>query len=181
MTNFQSWGYGGSAFDLPDHDFLALIGAFEWNEPMDMTTYSYTSFEDNAQFLDTIDPISFSDHLGAPGAPNDTTESMEFSDGRVSESPINHSQYAERLYSPGISLSQNEELPVSPVDSAERSLEDHLFEFEVPEPNKRDKRRRKPYSHKRRKEVGQVRRAGACMRCRITKTPVTLYARRSCT
>ena len=172
MSDFQSWDYGAFEFDLPDDEFLALIEAPEWDALIDIATCSNASIENDTQFLDTSDPISCEKELIALGVPKDITDAAYYSAGDVSGPNTTDSQSAEPLNSSGLSLSQNRELSASPVGPGGKNLEDCLFEFEGPKPSNTSKKRRKPFSNKRRREVGQVRRAGACIRCRITKTPV---------
>jgi hypothetical protein len=65
--------------------------------------------------------------------------------------------------------------PVSPLPKRpkKRRIEDFQSEFMGPQPVVPDKRRRQPYKNERRMEVGMVRQVGACIRCRIMKTPVS--------
>jgi len=179
MANFQSWNYGGSTFDLPNDNFLALIGASEWYYPVDMASYSNASFETNTQFLEVNDPILLGNTLNSLGIPNDAAEATYYSAGYdVFETHVHTDDPRSTvpLSLPGKSFSQNGERPASAVSPGNRSLEDCLFNFKGPEPSKTDKRHRKSFSHKRRKEVRQVRRAGACMGCRIRKISVIIYA-----
>ena len=53
-------------------------------------------------------------------------------------------------------------------------FEDCLSEFAVTQAYDKITQRRKRFSKDRRKEVGHVRKAGACIRCRLTKTAVSI-------
>ena len=64
-------------------------------------------------------------------------------------------------------------VPPLPKRSKKRRIEDFQSEFMGPQPFVNDKRRRQPYKTERRMEVGMVRQVGACIRCRIMKTPVS--------
>jgi hypothetical protein len=75
--------------------------------------------------------------------------------------------------SPGSSIQTTSQLlPPSPRQSRKRRIEDFQSEFMGPQPAGVDKRRRQPFKSQRRLEVGAVRKAGACIRCRVMKTPV---------
>jgi hypothetical protein len=55
-----------------------------------------------------------------------------------------------------------------------RKFEDCLSEFAVAQANDKTTRRRKRFSNERRKEVDHIRKAGACIRCRLMKTAVSI-------
>jgi hypothetical protein len=57
-----------------------------------------------------------------------------------------------------------------------RRMEDYQLEFMGPEPVQAEKRRRQPYKTDRRMEVGWIRQVGACIRCKIMKTPVRSHS-----
>ena len=62
--------------------------------------------------------------------------------------------------------------PPRPKRPKKRRLEDYQSEFMGPEPEQTERRRRQPYEEERRVQVGMIRQAGACVRCKIMKTPV---------
>jgi hypothetical protein len=55
-----------------------------------------------------------------------------------------------------------------------RNFEDCLSEFSVAQASDKITRRRKRFSDERRKEVDHIRKAGACIRCRLMKTAVSI-------
>ena len=59
-----------------------------------------------------------------------------------------------------------------PVTSKRSRPEDYQSEFMGPEPVAPEKRRRRAYQTGRKMEVGMIRQIGACVRCKIMKTPV---------
>jgi hypothetical protein len=61
----------------------------------------------------------------------------------------------------------------SPIRPEKRSFEDCLSEFVGTEPVVKGAKRRERYSTENRKKVDQVRKAGACIRCKLMKTPVS--------
>jgi hypothetical protein len=61
----------------------------------------------------------------------------------------------------------------SPRRPEKRSFEDCLSEFVGTEPVVKGAKRRERYSTEDRKKVDQVRKAGACIRCKLLKTPVS--------
>ena len=61
----------------------------------------------------------------------------------------------------------------SPRRREKRSFEDCLSEFVGTEPVVTGTKRRERYSTEDRKKVDQVRKAGACIRCKLMKTPVS--------
>jgi hypothetical protein len=61
----------------------------------------------------------------------------------------------------------------SPRPSEKRRFEECLSEFVGTESVDEGAKRRKRYSPENRKKVGQVRKAGACVRCKLLKTPVS--------
>jgi hypothetical protein len=74
----------------------------------------------------------------------------------------------ERFSSP-IQLASN----ASPRRPEQRSFEDCLSEFVGTEPVVKGTKHREQYSTEDRKKVDQVRKAGACIRCKLMKTPVS--------
>lgn len=63
--------------------------------------------------------------------------------------------------------------PKPSANTKKRKFEDGLFEFVgIQDPNKKARRRTK-FGTERRKEVDQLRKVGACIRCRLTKTRVS--------
>jgi hypothetical protein len=61
----------------------------------------------------------------------------------------------------------------SPTRSEKRRFEECLSEFVGTESVDKGTKRRKRYSTENRKKVDQVRKAGACIRCKLMKTPVS--------
>lgn len=68
---------------------------------------------------------------------------------------------------------ESAETPVSlPGSQKKRKFEDGVSQFVGVEHPSRKMRQRKPFEPERRKEVDQVRKVGACIRCRITRSRV---------
>jgi hypothetical protein len=55
-----------------------------------------------------------------------------------------------------------------------RKFEDFLSEFAISQANDKTTKRRKRFSNDRRKEVSHIRKAGACVRCKLMKTAVSI-------
>jgi hypothetical protein len=175
MADFGTIDFGESTFGLQDGDFLALIGASEWDDETVLNSYSYTSFDNDQQFLENIGPQSVDVHPSAMETLNDITEQARLGPHQLLGAPTNDLEPAITSDSPlNNSPSQIGEFSAFYVDLNRRGLEGYLFEFEGPKPKNTSKKGRKPFSKERRKQVGQVRKAGACTRCRITKTPVSV-------
>jgi excinuclease UvrABC ATPase subunit len=60
------------------------------------------------------------------------------------------------------------------TDSQQKHFTNCLYEFEGA-PSRISRRKRKRYSPVRRKEVDQLRKVGACIRCRLTKLPASCH------
>jgi hypothetical protein len=71
----------------------------------------------------------------------------------------------------------NETRSSIPKDSKKINFEDCLSEFTVPQVVENISKHRKRFSSERRREVSQIRKAGACVRCKIMKTPVSYSLR----
>jgi hypothetical protein len=176
MADVSLLDYGESAFDLVDDEFLTLIGASEYNVPIDMNDYSYTLFDSDQLPWADIDPALFA-NPSCPITSSDINESTGLNIDQGSAGQINSPELT-RLS--GLAES-NSNSPLCVVDfsasganQTRKGLEACLFEFEGTKLKNTSKKGRKPFSKERRREVGQVRKAGACSRCRITKTPVSI-------
>lgn len=91
----------------------------------------------------------------------------EINDTSSIQDPVFTTASKSRVSSP----SATEPPQVLTPPSEQKHFTDYLFEFEgVPSQILRRKRRR--FSPVRRKEVDQLRKVGACIRCRLTKSPV---------
>jgi hypothetical protein len=89
---------------------------------------------------------------------------------RVSPQPdsVSTTTPLERFSAPG-QLAFN----ASPKQAEKRRFEECLSEFVGTESVDKGTKRRKRYSAENRKKVDQVRKAGACIRCKLMKTPVS--------
>ena len=107
---------------------------------------------------------------------------LSYQMGHKSESHTNSSSSGlttpSNLAESSISPTQVSCKPVPPLPKRpkKRTLEDCQSEFMGPNPVSGERRRRRPYEQKRRIEVGMTRQVGACIRCKIMKTPVRYIA-----
>ena len=110
---------------------------------------------------------------------NDLDMTLSYQAGHKSNSHTNSSSsgMVTPLTSPGSSLfpgqATYQPVPPLPKKPKKRRIEEFQSEFMGPQPVVSDKPRRRPYRDERRKEVGMVRQVGACIRCRLMKTPVS--------
>lgn len=71
------------------------------------------------------------------------------------------------------STSQIQSRAESPKPRRTRTFEEGLSQFAATQAVEKLSRHRKPFSSERRKEVDHIRKAGACIRCRLMKTSVS--------
>jgi len=64
---------------------------------------------------------------------------------------------------------------LAPKESRTGNLDEFLVEFEISRPTTLGRNHRRPYRPEKRKKVEQVRKAGACLRCRLLKRPVSCF------
>ena len=104
--------------------------------------------------------VAFSYHMGSKSESNTNSSSSGLA------TPLNSTE-------PSISPAQMASEPLAPLleRRKKRRMEDYQLEFMGPQPVQNEKRRRQPYQTMRRIEVGMIRQLGACIRCKIMKTP----------
>jgi hypothetical protein len=148
-----------------DYMVSEWIDSFEFPDSIQADIRIATAEEDSAIIYndDEIANSSFGNHQ----------EYLFTSSNRVPEAspqPDNVSATTplERFSAP-VQLASN----ASPRRPEKRSFEDCLSEFVGTEPVVKGAKRRERYSTENRKKVDQVRKAGACIRCKLMKTPVS--------
>ncbi len=166
-----SWLHGDYNNTDLDLDFFDEYMVSEWIDSFELpesiqADISNAAAEEDAAILYSDDEIANSNFV-------DDREYLFTSSTRVPEAspqPDNVSTTIplERLPAP-VQLASN----ASPRRPEKRSFEDCLSEFVGTEPVVKGTKCRKRYSTEDRKKVDQVRKAGACIRCKLMKTPVS--------
>lgn len=170
--NESSWQHVDNYNTDLDLDFFDEYMVSEWIDSFELpdsiqADIRNATAEEDAAILYNDDEIANS-NLG-----NDR-EYLFTSSSRVPEASP-HPAYVstttplERFSAP-IQLGSN----ASPRRPEKRSFEDCLSEFVGTEPVVKGTKRRERYSTEDRKKVDQVRKAGACIRCKLMKTPVSI-------
>ena len=181
MADQWDWSfYQDPIADFTFLDFVELAAGDLWTESQNPPLHGATSsgldiFSSDlwmhSQSVLLHDPSFRETHIS-----NSLDMTFSYTMGPKSES---HTDSSSGLATPSttlknsISPTQRNALPVPPLPSRpkKRKVEDYQSEFIGPEPLQNERRRR-PYEKERRREVGMVRRVGACVRCKIMKTPV---------
>ena len=128
------------------------------------SSQTFGIFENSAAFLDAYEPTDGANTMDVDFSMfyDNTSQSQ---DQIAPQSPSNSQQ---------ISPPENPGSLIPRTDPAKkRKFEDGLSEFVGVKNPGRKRRQRKSFAPDRRKEVDQVRKVGACLRCRITKTRVS--------
>jgi hypothetical protein len=127
-----------------------------------MTQYDITSggFENISTVEDHIIDRLSTEHIDFTPTQN-TIPSPDILDGIASE----HSTHSQ-------TLSVESAYPVAATPK-NTDFQACLHEFDGGPKNISPRRKRKPFSNERRKEVSQLRKVGACIRCRLTKSSVS--------
>jgi len=165
-------------FSFPDRDFLELFQINEFSDLSQCLEYSHLDMHGSQllthiptvpdytfQDLDILNGFAFSDVLELHFKTGHDAGSTSF---EVPATPTP----ADAPMPTGLEKSTNLVGP-APKSSKRRRIEDYLLEFDGPQPANMERHRRSPFKPEKRKKVGDVRKAGACLRCRLLKRPVS--------
>lgn len=169
------------SFEFPEFDAPTASELWVENPPPmlhDPTSSVMGLFLGNDLWMET-DLFSHRPNSSDESISNDLNVTLSYNMGHQPESHTNSSTsgLVTTLAPPESSISptQVEDKLRSPLPSMSkrRRIEDYQIEFMGPEPVQTEKRRRQPYkTPERRMAVGKIRALGACVRCKIMKTPV---------
>ena len=169
----EDWAFDPQeeALDMLGQDFLDLL-----SQPLENYAFAYSP---DQYLYHNDDWLEFQDFVCMRPAA-DGLDFLEPPPHRVRSNPET-SQLIEdyacttapELVTPSEAQPRTDSSKTSPPPKTRR-FEDCLSEFTVAQANDKIARRRKRFSNDRRKEVGHIRKAGACIRCRLTKTAVSV-------
>lgn len=184
--NFQGQPYLDSTADYTDPfaflEFDALTAGDLWVENLTPMLHGPISsgmdvFVGNDLWMET-QPLLHDPNFRDTNNSNGLNVTLTYSMDHKSESHTNSSTsgLATPLTPPESSVSPAQNVcnpvPSLPRRPKKRPIADYQLEFMGPAPLQAEKRRRQPYETQRRMEVGMIRQVGACIRCKIMKTPV---------
>jgi hypothetical protein len=179
--NFMGEPYQDPMTDFPFLDFDELAAGDMWTENQSPTLHGAASsgmdIFGSDLWMENQSLLLHDPSFRETNISNGLDMTLSYKMGPKSESHTNSSSgLATPSTAPENSISpiQRNALPVPPLPRRpkKRRLEDYQSEFMGPEPVQNERRRR-PYQEERRMEVGMVRQVGACIRCKIMKTPVS--------
>lgn len=164
----EDWGFNSQSLelDLLGQDFLDLL-----SQPVEHFTFSYSTEEyfsradDWFEFQDLVCMSPTENTTGFDVAPDRT--------GSETSNLLNDYDGVNVALQPS-STSEGQSPTHSWKAQETRKFEDCLSEFAVAQASDKTTRRRKRFSNERRKEVDDIRKAGACIRCRLMKTAVRI-------
>jgi len=169
----EDWAFNSQddTLDLLDQDLLDLL-----SQPLENYTFDYSA---DQYLYQNHDSLEFQDFVCMSPAADDLEfhEPPPSLDRSKSETSQLLKDYACTTASDLVTQPETQPKTYSSKTLPHpetRSFEDCLSEFVVAQANDKIVRRRKRFSNDRRKEVGHIRKAGACIRCRLTKTAVSI-------
>jgi hypothetical protein len=163
----------GWEFNLLDQSYLQMFGLPDEQYPLD---HSHMLFSDSFGMEDS----SYTLDCNVPGIDMSSSSNSETLYG------IEAPHLAEiDCHSPrGSQSSMKSESPTSKMKNAATPptrdprmgiLDEFLVEFEIFRPTTLGRNHRRSYRPEKRRKVEQVRKAGACLRCRLLKRPVSCF------
>jgi len=166
----EDWAFDSQSLelDLLGQDFLDLL-----SQPVEHFTFNHSTEEyfsradDWFEFQDLVcmSPTENTTGFDVPGAATNRT-GPEISDLVEDYDSVD---VASKPSSTSKDPSRTQSWKAQDI----RKFEDCLSEFAIAQASDKTMRRRKRFSHARRKEVDHIRKAGACIRCRLMKTAVS--------
>jgi hypothetical protein len=164
----EEWVFDPHAGDLLGEDFLDLL-----SQPLEYYAFDYSTEQYlyqgpdwyELQDLTGVSPAENNPEFGAPLPERNQTapeNSQLFKDSSCNTASKPSSPLEDQR---GPRLSRTLETI---------NFEDCVSEFSVAQAGDKITRRRKRFSNERRKEVDHIRKVGACIRCRLMKTAVSI-------
>ena len=164
----EHWAFDSQAcdFDLLGQDFLELL-----SQPLGHYTFNHPTEEYSCQADDWFE---FQDLVCLSPTEDSMTVNVLAPDRMAAETSNLLEGYGGNADYNSTSKSKRQPLRHSSKAPETRKFEDCLSEFAISQASDKTIRRRKRFSNERRKEVDHIRKAGACIRCRLMKTAVSI-------